>query len=161
MSVFSAKPSARRDHLVVQELKDEVVLYDLETDQASCLNETAALVWKYADGKTSVDSIAAQMAQDLETPVDAQVVWFALDQLGKKNLLQTPVAMPMEYTRMSRRDFVLKAGALGAIVAMPVIISLAAPKPAMAATGCQPVGCDAFNSCPNGCNCVGGQCANP
>lgn len=155
MSVFSFHPRARREKLVIQELENEVVLYDLDSDQASCLNATAALVWKYADGKTSVDEIAAQMTIELQTPVDAQVVWFAVEQLGKKKLLQEHVAMPSEFVGMTRRDFLLKAGALGAVVAVPVIISLAAPQPAMAST-CVLAG----QSCPNpsGVGCCSGSC---
>jgi len=39
-------PLARKDQLIVKEVDDEVLVYDLKTDQAHCLNKTAALVWK-------------------------------------------------------------------------------------------------------------------
>lgn len=138
-------PAARRAQLVVEELEGEVLVYDLDRDQASCLNPTAALVWKLADGATSVPEIARQMAAQLDTPVEPRMVWYALDQLGKKNLLEAPLVPPLEYTRMTRRDFLIKAGMVGAAVTIPVIVSLAAPSAAMAAT------------CTSGCTCPGGQ----
>jgi hypothetical protein len=39
-------PRARRDELVVEELDDETLVYDLERHKARCLNHTAALVWR-------------------------------------------------------------------------------------------------------------------
>jgi hypothetical protein len=109
-------------------------VYDLDRDQASCLNSTAALVWKYADGKTSVSEIADKLSRDLGMLVDVRVVWYALDQLGKKHLLQERVTIPLAYSRMTRRDFLVKAGIVGAAVAIPVVIAMAAPSAAMAAT---------------------------
>ena len=38
-------PRARQDELVVEELQDETLVYDLERHKARCLNRTAALVW--------------------------------------------------------------------------------------------------------------------
>src|SRR6266498_1647763 len=49
MSASLSHPLARHANLVVTKLQNEVLLYDLDRDQASCLNETAALVWKFAD----------------------------------------------------------------------------------------------------------------
>ena len=156
-SVF---PLARRDQLIVESLKDEVLVYDLQRDQASCLNSTAALVWKYADGKTGVSEIADKMSRDLGMLVDVRVVWYALDQLNKKHLLQERVTIPAEYNRMSRRDFLMKAGIVGAAVAIPVVIALAAPSAAMAAT-CTG-GCVVATDCPGGalttCTCPAGAC---
>lgn len=160
MSASLSFPHARQANLVVTELQNEVLLYDLDRDQASCLNATAALVWKFADGESSVDAIAARMAAELKTPVDTRVVWYALDQLGKKNLLQERLTIPAQYTRMTRRDFLVKAGIAGAIVAIPVIISLTAPTPAMAATGSCPTRvCNvAADCCIGNPTCPAGVC---
>jgi len=157
MSASLSHPHARQANLVVTELQNEVLLYDLDRDQASCLNATAALVWKFADGESSVDEIAARIAAELKSPVDARVVWYALDQLGKKDLLQERMTIPAQYTRMTRRDFLVKAGIAGAIVAIPVIISLTAPTPAMAATGACPTrACNvAADCCPGNPTCPG------
>ncbi len=151
-------PAARRDQLIVEELKDEVLVYDLARDQANCLNTTAALVWKYADGKTSVSEIADKLSQNLGMLVDARVVWYALEQLGKKNLLQERVTVPLQYSGMTRRDFLMKAGIVGAAVAIPVIVSLAAPSAAMADTSqCPTIPCSTNLQCTAlGCSSCGG-----
>ena len=41
-------PRARTSELIVKELPDETLVYDLANDKAHCLNHTAALVWKTA-----------------------------------------------------------------------------------------------------------------
>ena len=47
-------PRARKEGLVVQDMPDELLVYDVDRHKAHCLNQTAALVWKRCDGKTSV-----------------------------------------------------------------------------------------------------------
>ena len=145
MGNYSVYPSARHDKLVVEELQNEILVYDSENAQASCLNPTASLVWKYADGKTSISEIASKMSGDLGSKVDPKVVYYALEQLDKRKLLIERGTIPSQYNQMSRRDFLVRAGIVGAAVAIPVIISVGAPTPAMAVT-------------PRPCNatCVGG-----
>ncbi len=44
-------PLARQDDgLLVEELGEDVVVYDLDRDQVHVLNPVAALVWKSSDG---------------------------------------------------------------------------------------------------------------
>jgi hypothetical protein len=58
-------PKARRNKLVIQELPDEVLVYDQERDKAHCLNQTAALVWKQCDGRTDVPTIAKRLQDEM------------------------------------------------------------------------------------------------
>ncbi len=44
-------PIARKKDVVVQELPDEVLIYDLKSNKAMCLNEISAFVWHNCDGK--------------------------------------------------------------------------------------------------------------
>lgn len=53
-------PVARQSGLVVQEMPEEVLVYDLETNKAHCLNQSAAFVWKSCDGKNSVMDIVRE-----------------------------------------------------------------------------------------------------
>jgi len=76
-------PHARRDGVLFQAIDDEVIVYDTERHKAHCLNRTAARVWAHCDGQTSVAEVARRLAQELQTPVDSQVVWLAVEQLGK------------------------------------------------------------------------------
>lgn len=127
-------PSKRHAGLLVENVQGEMLVYDLEHAQANCLNQTAALVWEYADGETSVAQIAARVSAELGAPVNEQVVWYALDQLQRKNLLQNPVNLPAPYATLSRRNFMKRVAMVGALVAIPAIVSLTAPTPTEAAT---------------------------
>jgi hypothetical protein len=152
-------PRARTEGLVVHELPDEVLVYDRDRDKAHCLNQTAALVWKYCDGKTTVASMAQQLGRDLNTEsVDEKVIWFALDQLGKDHLLSEIAAPPAMLAGMSRREMVRVLG-VAAAVAVPLVTSIVAPTPAQAAT-CLPPGqpCGTSAQCCSGL-CSGGVCA--
>ena len=51
------KPAARRTGLVVRDLPDELLVYDLDRHQAHCLNRTAASVFRDADGTRSLDDL--------------------------------------------------------------------------------------------------------
>jgi len=52
------KPRARKDDLLIQDLPEETLVYDVVRHRAHCLNRTAALVWRHCDGKTSVEKLA-------------------------------------------------------------------------------------------------------
>ncbi|MCZ7575070.1 MAG: PqqD family protein [Ardenticatenaceae bacterium] len=158
-------PRARTEGLVIQEmpagpgLPYEVLVYDLDRHEAHCLNETAARVWQHCDGASTVGEVARRLGQALCAPVDERVVWYALGQLERFRLLQDRVALPADLARISRRELVRRLG-LAAAVAVPLIISVAAPPPAAAASGCLGPGaiCSANNQCcSNLCN--SGICA--
>lgn len=159
------EPIARKDDLVIQELNDEVLIYDLHRHKAHFLNQTAALVWRSCDGQTTVAEIAGKLEHEFGTPVDQQLVWLAVKQLAGSRLLKEQVIEPQEIERLSRRQLIRKLG-LGAAVALPVIASINAPK-ALAAGSCtgtnRPPGCpcSSDNQCASN-NCVGapgGVCA--
>ena len=148
----SGHPTARHDGLVIRELPEELLVYDSETHEAHCLNETAAAVWKQCDGRTSVPEIAAKLSatpgKDIDE--DEDVVWLALEDLWKRDLLVGAPA-PDDEAAMSRSQL-LRRGGIAAAVAVPVVMSVVAPKAAHAAT-CIPSGspCTPNQStcCPN------------
>lgn len=128
------KPEKRREGLVVRELPDEVLIYDLERHEAHCLNSAAAFVFKQCDGRTTVREIAARLPGALELPADEGLVWMALDRLGKAHLLEGRVA-PTDGTRFSRRMLLRRLG-IGAAALLPLVSSIVAPTPAEAAASC-------------------------
>lgn len=146
------KPLARKQSLVVKEVSGEVLIYDLQKDKAHCLNETAALVWKYSDGEKDTTAIARLIEKDLNSPVDEKLVWYALSQLSKDNLLEVPVTPPSLLAGMNRRDM-MRALGVAAVVAVPVVTSIVAPTPAQAAT-CLPSGA----TCTSSAECCSGLC---
>ena len=108
--------------LILEELRDELMIYDSRRNQAFCLNQTAAFVWKHADGNTTVAEMASRLGQQLDTAVDEQVIWFALDQFSKDGLLAPTTILPSSIAEVTRRTLLKKMG-VGAI-ALPVVTSL-------------------------------------
>ena len=123
---------ARQEDLVVQELPDEMMVYDLKRHKAHCLNKTAAFIWHRCDGQTTVTEIARLLGQDAGAPVDEELVWYALDKLGKANLLEGDVDLPVK-DALSRRRMMRRLG-VGAMVAIPMVMSLVAPTAVQAVT---------------------------
>lgn len=123
-------PICRRDELVIQELINEVLIYDLKNDKALCLNETSALVWSLCNGTNSVSKIAKEVSGKINTPVSEDLIWLALDQLRKENLIEESEEIVSRFKGMSRRDMIKKAG-LASAIALPVISSLVAPPAAL------------------------------
>jgi hypothetical protein len=137
-------PRARRDGLVIQELDDETLIYDVERDKAHCLNQTSAMVWERCDGKTTVEQAARSLQSKLDVPVGADIIWLAVKQLQRFHLVEGSQKSPA----MSRRALVLKYAP--AALALPVIMSITAPTPAQAVSCGGP--CN-DGSCPPGCSC--------
>ena len=137
-------PHAREEDLVVQELPGELLVYDLKTHKAHCLNDAAAIVWKHCDGETSVPELATILSQALKTPVDDAVVWHALDRLQRSELLKPGLSRPAGMRRVSRRN--MMKWTLATAAALPLVTSIVSPAAAQTAT-CVP---DAPGCTPNG-----------
>jgi hypothetical protein len=156
----NAAPRAREESLIIKTLPDEVLVYDLKADKAHCLNRTAAFVWNNCDGRKSVSEIARQLGKEFNAPVEDNLVWLALDQLEKFNLLEVGVTRPARLAGMSRRQMVRTLGLVA--VSIPVITSIMAPQPAQAATLLPPGACcvNPGDCASGGCN-QGGSCPPP
>jgi len=151
-------PEARREGLVVQELSDEVLVYDRNRNKAHCLNRTAALVWHHCDGKRSVAEIARAISGTSNVPFDEELVWLGVEQLSQVHLLRES-GLAAEYKNgVSRREVMRRIG-LTAAVALPVVTSIIAPNASQAAN-CRPSGqaCTASAQCCSGV-CNAGTCA--
>jgi hypothetical protein len=124
-------PAARSDRLVVERLGDELLIYDLDADQAHHLNPAAAVLFELCDGRTTVGELAARAAARLDQPFTEATAGEAVEQLAGRGLL---VGEPRSTVGVSRREVVRRAVAVGAgaAVAGPVIKSIVAPTPAMA-----------------------------
>jgi Coenzyme PQQ synthesis protein D (PqqD) len=153
------KPLARADRLIVRELPDELLIYDLDREKAHCLNRAAALVWQNCDGRTGVAELARKLSRETSAPADEQLVWYALKQLKRDHLLAEDVTLPAHASGMTRRQMI-RAFGIGAAVALPLITTILAPTPAQANT-CFGTGVDCTGSeqcCSHICN-VDGKCA--
>ena len=156
----SQLPRRRADGLVIHDLPDEVLVYDRERDQAHCLNQTAALVWRACDGTRTPAEIARRLTATLDQSVSEDLVLLALDQLDKFELLEASGPAFGHFSALTRRQMVRTLG-IAAAVAVPVVTSIVAPTPAQAATCIapgQPCSQSIFCCSPLGCNPSSGKC---
>jgi hypothetical protein len=134
-------PLARSRDLIVEELGEELLIYDIEADRGHCLSRTASRVWQRCDGRTPADSMSAQL------DVDADAIGRALEQLAACGLLESPPELSLDAVQSggtTRREVATKFVKAGAVAAAaPLIVSVAAPTPAQAQTAAF---CAQFNS---------------
>lgn len=128
-----ANPLSRKENIVVQELDDEILIYDLISNKALCLNKTTALVWQASDGRRTITEITDFVGQRLGAPVNENIVWLALDLLSKEKLVSDSYKITEKFGGLSRREAIRKIG-LTSAVAIPVIASLTAPVAAQTQT---------------------------
>lgn len=169
-------PRARSEHLVIEELDGEVLVYDTERHHAHNLGGLAAAVWRACDGRRTPAEIAAVVAGSYPESDQASIA-DALRQLRARHLLSTPgvAATPTGASddagdaddagarvadrMVSRRRALRRIGiGMAAGLAAPIIQSIVAPTPAHAFS-CIPSGgsCSASAQCCSGV-CVVGFC---
>ena len=118
-------PKARTQELMIQSFDDEVLIYDLKRHKAHCLNQTAHLVFQTCDGNNTVSEIKGMLTKQLGAPIPEEMVWMALDRLGKARLLeQAPLATTG--ANLARREALRKLG-LATVIALPIVASIVAP----------------------------------
>jgi hypothetical protein len=131
------QPVARKDNLVVEEIWDEVVVYDRSDNQVHRLNRSAATVWRHCDGTRTPADLAAVLHKELGLPLDEAVAEVALEELSEANLLTEPFAVPVAAGAMSRREMFEKLAVAAYMV--PLVASvLAIPSTAAASTPTSP-----------------------
>jgi hypothetical protein len=158
ISVGAGRPVGRRVDLVVEDIGDEVLVYDQRSDQAHCLGSVAGRVWRACDGATTVEQLSTRLGLDEATTQRA------LDELDQCGLLET--GLPGGVTRREAAARIAKVGAAAA--SAPLIYSIVAPTPALAATQafCLTFGCTSGvnNNCgfchTQGCACCVGTGSN-
>ena len=125
------KPVARRDGLLIRELKDEMLVYARDEHRAHCLNRTAATVFRNADGTRTVSDLALLLAPRCDPRAAEAVVGETLARLAEAGLLEAGPAA----AGWSRREVFRRVG-IGAAILLPAVASIVAPTPAEAAATC-------------------------
>lgn len=140
-------PVARKEKLLIQEIGDELIVYDQENKASHCLNPMAASVWELCDGQHTVEDIANLLENDLNLATDENVdmralVWLTLEELEHFHLIKEYRTQPITIPTISRRTVVKTATLVGgfAIGSMfPLVRSIIAPTPAIAAESGEPI----------------------
>lgn len=160
---MNIKPISRKQNIVVQELEKELLVYDLQTNKAFCLNKTSAIIYQLCDGKNSIADISSSIAEKLNQPINNELIWLALDGLKKENLLENSEHFEIDFNGLNRRQIIRKVG-LASLIALPIVSSVVAPNAAMAQSGTNlplNAACTASIQCSSG-NCVNAStCCSP
>lgn len=148
-------PLARQNALVMQDVDDELLVYDLQTDKAHCLNRSAVLIWKLCDGTNSIDDIVRRFEETDGARITEDFVWLALSQLHENRLLDS--TLPPRFTGQSRRQALKTIGRASA-VALPLVAALVVhPRSTgipISCGGCtSPGACLTWTQCPSTTNC--------
>lgn len=153
------KPKSRNENIVVQEMNKELLIYDLNINKAFCLNETSKIIWELSDGTRSISAIAANLQSKLKQNINEEFVLLALKLMRKDDLLETDFSFSTAFNSLSRRQMVKKVG-LATMAALPLVISVTAPKAAQAASDlCAGKICNDNNRCTiDSCDPQTGNC---
>jgi hypothetical protein len=143
---------AQASHLVIQQLDEELLIYDTVRNKAHCLNSSMREVWERCDGHSSFLDIVKSLSKKNGKAWNADIVRLALKQLVNKRLLENHPLVTADWKHVSRRHVMKKIG-VGALVALPVIASVAIPTPAEAAS-CLGL----LQPCTTNAQCCSGNC---
>jgi len=133
-------PFLRTNQLVVNELPNELLIYDLEKNKAFCLNETARLIMDECNGIKPIDEAVESLNRKLKSKLSEEMVWMVIEQFQKSNFLQGDYQIPIQTSKISRRKILQAAAALG--IALPIVTSLVAPTAIHAQSACIGIGGD-------------------
>ncbi|MBD2663365.1 hypothetical protein B6N60_03243 [Richelia sinica FACHB-800] len=135
-------PVARTENLLLQDVGNELIIYDQKNNSSHCLTPIAVRVWELSNGQNTVNEIANKLEKefDLSTNSDVDVrglVWLTLEELECYSLIKEYLKQPAteEIFGISRRQVIKTATLVGgfAIGSMfPLVKSIIAPEPAMA-----------------------------
>lgn len=150
---MSYRPLSRRSELVDQNVDNETLIYDLSINKAFCLNQTSALVYQLADGTRTIAEISRLMSIRLKDLVGEEMIYLALNELKKNNLIENAAELTDHFGGLSRREVIRRVG-LASLIALPVISSLVAPNAANAASGLRAF----YSSCTSNGQCQSGRC---
>ena len=162
----SEKPRAKRDDIIVSEVEDEVLLFDVRKNRAHALNRTAAEVWRACDGATTIQDLSVHLERLGVRPA-GEAVSLALRQLSQADLIWGGYDSPMK-DGLSRREFGRRAGQVGlAATVAPFVASIVAPTALAANSPICPSGpCTNDDDCKVGgnassCHCTTSRSGGP
>ncbi|HLO86815.1 MAG TPA: PqqD family protein [Nostocaceae cyanobacterium] len=132
-------PVARTENLLLQDVGNELIIYDQRNNSSHCLTPIAVRVWELSNGQNTVNDIAKKLEKEFDLPIDGDVdvrglVWLTLEELERYSLIKEYLKQPAteEIFGISRRKVIKTATLVGgfAIGSMfPLVKSVAVPDP--------------------------------
>ena len=122
-------PRARTTDIETTRIEDELHILDVTTGVAHRLHPMTACVWRHADGTRTVADLLAVVQAEQAPKADEEAIWLALDALADADLLEERIAPPAGLRRISRRDLIKRAAAVGAGLSSIMVSPLHAQSP--------------------------------
>jgi hypothetical protein len=143
-----------KTNVLIEELDDETLVYDLDRHRAHCLNPTAAFLLQAADGTRDEAELARMASEHFGHPATEEVVALGLERLRRAKLVEWD-GTPGHPEGISRRKAIRRLATVG--LTLPAIITIVSPLAAQAGTNI-PLGACALGTvgrcCTNGKLCV-------
>jgi hypothetical protein len=133
-SLRTRKPVARSEDLVIEEVEDEVLVYDAKNHQAHCLTSAGAKVWRACDGTKDVPALAESLALSVDDVTRALEMLDGVELLENQGL-QIVTNGNGNGNGLTRRELGRRSAKVGAAAAAaPMLLSIAVPSASAAAT---------------------------
>jgi hypothetical protein len=159
------RPHARRnkDDVIIDNVGDEVIIYDLKNQHCYALNSMSATIWDLCDGQTTLPEMALvlKQANNLSDEEATVVIDASLEQLIESELLVDDFSHMVQSEASADRRTLLKK--LGGLISLPAISSIVM-QPALAQISvnclvcigvvCQPGSERCYNPSNGKCQCV-------
>ena len=114
----------QKKNLIVTKVGDETVVFDPDTNNASCLNSLMTRVWDACDGKSNIQSILETIRNDGNQETTEQDILIAIKQLGQADLLEKiPAIDGNSPKRLNRREMLRLLGTRTATV-LPIVSTI-------------------------------------
>ena len=126
-------PRLRTSDIIVRELQGELLIYDVVTNNALCLNPAARLVSDHCDGVTTMGEVVDKLGTGANAASAEVVVLSVLSRLQREGLLEGSIDLPGE-DLLSRRRVLSAAAVVGA--ALPLVSLLVVPSAMAQQSGC-------------------------
>ena len=143
-----------KTNILVEEMADETLVYDLDRHRAHTLNATAAFLLGAADGTRSEAELAELASEEFGSPATEEVVRLGLQRLERASLLEWGgnIEIPEGVTR---RQAIRRLALVGILV--PTVMTVITPLPGQAATNIPLTACSLANAgkcCTNNKLCI-------
>lgn len=145
-------PRARKQGLVVQEMPDELLVYDLDRHKAHCLNQTAAFFGSVAMARRTSSKWFGFWRRIRNLLLTRQWFGWPLINSRRRTCCKALPASGLELPGSPAEKLIRRVG-LAAAVSLPIVTSIVAPK-ATHAINCRTSG----QGCTSSAQCCSGVC---
>lgn len=144
-------PQTKDKGIVLQKLGNELLIYKLSDNQGFSLNQTLTQVYEACALGMTVEQL------EKENGFTKDLIYLSIDELKREELIEANTHN--HFAGLNRREVIKKVG-LSTMLALPVLLSVTAPKASQAASGVCELDVNLQCFCPEGSNQTCGRGAD-